>query len=603
MERQTLRPTPTANPDLELRIAEFETLTEGLDYAARGQTGCNFFSARGDLESVLTYRELRERSIEVALRLSAGGLPRHSRIGVIAGTSPEFLVFFYGCQYAGLVPVPLPVSTNLGGHKAYVARLRSMLSAAGVAMAVAADDMIDMLREAAEGLDVELIGTPSDFYALSAKGGELRPLDKDEPSYIQYSSGSTSMPRGVLVTQRAVTSNVLGISRHGLELRGGDRCVSWLPLYHDMGLVGFSITPMLGQYSADYLPTSAFTKRPLLWLRLISDQGATISFGPTMGYDLCVRRAAKSMGGSYDLSRWRVAGVGAEMIRAEVLEQFAECFATSGFNRRAYLPSYGLAESTLAVSFAPLSRGLKLDHVDRRACELFHEAMPAKKGTNGSAARTRTLVVCGRPLPDHEVSIRDNDGRILPERAIGRIYVKGPSLMKGYFQDPEATHGALTDDGWLDTGDLGYLADGELVVTGRHKDLIICNGRNIWPHDLEWALEGLPELRTGGVAAFSVEDDEQGERVVIVAECRLAEEHAQEALVRDILGTIRTAAGVDPEVVLVPARSLTFTSSGKLSRAAVKSDYLGGDLCPLTVHEPAVRTAQPEGLLSRAASG
>lgn len=604
MKPTTLRPTPTANSHLELRLATFDTLSEGLDYAARGETGCNFFSGRGQLESVLTYADLREKSRSMALRLSGLGLTRGSRVGVIAATSPDFLIFFYGCQYAGLIPVPLPISTNLGGRQAYVERLRAMLLAADVSSAVAGPDMIEMLREAAVGVNVRLVGTPADFWDLSESKGDLQPLGKDDPAYIQYSSGSTSMPRGVMVTQRGITSNALGIARHGLALEAGDRCASWLPLYHDMGLVGFSITPMLGQFSADYLPTSAFTKRPLLWLQIISDHGATISFAPTMGYDLCVRRAAKAQGSDYDLSRWRVAGVGAEMIRHDVLEKFAANFAAFGFDRRAYLPSYGLAESTLAVSFAPLGRGVTTDRIDRRACEVLHQALPVTTlGTNGSAKKTRTMVVCGRPLPDHEVSIRDASDRVLPDRAIGRIYVKGPSLMEGYFQDPVSTRSALTDDGWLDTGDLGYLTDGELVITGRQKDLIICNGRNIWPHDLEWTLEQLPNLRTGGVAAFSVEDDVQGERVVIVAECRLTDEAAREVLVRDMKGASRTLAGVDPEVLLVPVRSLIFTSSGKLSRAAVKSSYLSGDLEPLSLprSEPSVPAPQP--LLSASAGG
>ena len=599
----TLRTTPTINSQLDLRLAAFETLAEGLDYAARGETGCNFFSGRGALEVVLPYADLRDRSVALALRLSACGLPRASRVGLIATTSADFMVFFYACQYAGLVPVPLPISTNLGGRSAYIERLRAMLSAADVSLAVAEADTIEELREACQGLSIKLVGTPADFWDLSEAGGDLRPLGKDEPAYIQYSSGSTSLPRGVLVTQRSVTSNVRGIARHGLALEVGDRCASWLPLYHDMGLVGFSITPLLGQFSADYLPTSAFTKRPLLWLQIISDHGATISFAPTMGYDLCVRRAAKAQGGTYDLSSWRVAGVGAEMIRAEVLEQFASHFSPFGFDRRAYLPSYGLAEATLAVSFAPLGRGLKTDRIDRRACEVLHQALPVAKLGNGSAKRARTVVVCGHPLPDHKVEIRGSGGRVLPEREIGRIHVQGPSLMEGYFQDPAATRGAMSEDGWLDTGDLGYLADGELVVTGRQKDLIISNGRNIWPHDLEWALEKLPDLRTGGVAAFCVDDDVKGERVVIVAECRLNDEEARQALVRDMQGASRVVAGVDPEVMLVPTRSLTFTSSGKLSRAAVKASYLGDRLEPLSLARPAAPLVALEPVRSATDSG
>ena len=284
--------TATTNPTLPARMADFETLTEGLEYAAKGQTGYCFFSTRGDLAEALPYAEIRERAIDLARRLTASGLERGSRFAIIAETIPDFAVFFYGCQYAGLIPVPLPLSVTIGSHDTHVARLRGMLSAARPMAAVASADFVGSLREAAEGLGVEMVGTPDAFYGLTDAGGGLRPLGKNEPCYIQYSSGSTSQPRGVLVTQKAITNNARAIGLHGLKLQPGDRATSWLPLYHDMGLVGFCLTPMLTQVSVDYLATTTFALRPRTWLKVMSETKGTISFSPTFGYELCVRRAA-----------------------------------------------------------------------------------------------------------------------------------------------------------------------------------------------------------------------------------------------------------------------------------------------------------------------
>jgi len=567
--------TTTSNDNLPLRVAAFDTLAEGLDYAARGATGCNFFSERGKPAFSLTYREIRERALDLALRFSASGLERGARIALIAETRPEFLITFFACQYAGLIPVPLPLSVNLGGRESYVARLAAMMQRAHVSVAVTSEELLPMLEEAAPQAGIERVGSYSDFAAMPYQGGEIRPLNKDEPAYIQFSSGSTSLPRGVMVTQQSIMANARGIGLHGLRLRVGDRATSWLPLYHDMGLVGFCLTPAMAQVSVDYLATTTFARRPLLWLQTLSDQGGTVAFAPTFGYELCLRRAARVEPGQYDLSRWRVAGIGGEMVRASVLEKFAERFADCGFDGKAFLPSYGLAESTLAISFSALGEGVKTDEVDREAAARRDLALPAGRGG------TKVFVRCGRPLPEHRVEIRDAQGRPLPERRIGRVFASGPSLMEGYFRDPEATAAAMPEAGWLDTGDLGYLAEGELVITGRSKDLIIVGGRNIWPQDLEWAVEKLENVRAGDVAAFAVTDQEEKEQVVLVVECRLSDPAARENLRREISAVVQRSAGVSCEIVLTRPNALTFTSSGKLSRAAAKADFLAGRIVDL----------------------
>jgi fatty-acyl-CoA synthase len=570
-----LEPTPTTNSNLPFQIAPFETLTAGLDYAAKGATGCNFYSFRGELVESLRFRDVRERAIALAQAMVRAGLPRGGRVAIMAETVPDFPCFFFACQYAGLIPVPLPLSMNLGGKDSYVQRLRGLIGGAGAVAAVAFPDSIDSLREATADLSLGIVGTPDDFYSLPTGGADLHPFGANDPCYIQYSSGSTRFPHGVFISQRAAIANCRAIGRNGVHLRNGDRCASWLPLYHDMGLVGFLFVPTLAQISIDYIATADFARRPLIWLKVMSATGVSHSFSPTFGYDLCRRRAENANMAGFDLRPWRVAGIGGDMIRADVLKLFADRFAECGFRENAFLASYGLAEATLAVSFAGLQDKIEVDRVDKMAYALSNRAEPIDASGPPSPANTRSFVICGRPLPGYEVSIRGEDGSILKDRRIGRILVSGPSLMTGYYNDPGESERVL-NDGWLDTGDMGYLVDGQLVITGRIKDLIIHNGRNIWPQDIEWAIERLPGLRSGDVAAFSVPGPDGAEAVVVVVQCRKTSPESQQELEREISAVVRTTAGVDCRVVLVPPRSISMTSSGKISRAGARENYLSG---------------------------
>lgn len=566
-------PTPTANESLRFRAGDFQTLADALDYAARGETGFNYYSVRGELKTRLPYADLRADALDLAGRLHGLGLERGARVALVAETSPSFHRFFFACQYAGLIPVPMPLPMNLGGRDAYVRQIGRMMDSASASVAVASAEFIGLVREAGGHREDMLAATPEEIAELPVRSG-FEPFGPDEPCYIQYSSGSTSAPKGVFVSQKCAVSNTRSIILHGLQIRQGDRCVSWLPLYHDMGLVGFCLTPVMSQMSIDYLGTADFARRPLMWLQLISRNRGTLSFSPPFGYDLCQRRAGESATGAYDLSSWRVAGIGGDMVKVGVLDRFAERFAASGFRRSTFVASYGLAESTLAVSFAPLDSEIETDCIDKRELARTGRTVPAASGAPPEA--TRSFVLCGKPMPGHGLEIRDDMGRKLGEREVGRILIKGPSVMEGYFENPIATAAMTTSDGWLDTGDLGYLLNDQLVVTGRSKDLIICNGRNIWPQDIEWAIERIEGIRRGDAAAFSVESPDNGEQVVTIVQCRTGDPERREGLVREICAAVRTSTGVDCEVVLAPPRSLPLTSSGKLSRAATKAKYLAG---------------------------
>jgi len=368
-----LETTPTANT-LPFRAADFSNLAEALDYAALGETGCNFYSGRGKVNAVLSYAILRQEARILARRFAGLGMMRGSRVALIAETNPDFLRFFFACQYAGLVPVPLPVPISLGSHNAYVAHLRSMLESCNASVAISADGFLPFLNEASAELDMVFVGDSADFEKFPELEAELCPLDSSELAYIQYTSGSTRFPRGVMITQATVLNNLAGIIRDGLKIGPGDRYVSWLPFYHDMGFVGLVLVPVTSQLSVDYLGTRDFAMRPRQWLSLMSKTKATISFGPPFGYELVARCIRSDEASKLDLSAWRVAGVGAEMIRAEPLRRFAKALEPSGFNPNAFLACYGMAECSLAVSFAPLNIGLEVDRIDADHLAKCHEA-------------------------------------------------------------------------------------------------------------------------------------------------------------------------------------------------------------------------------------
>lgn len=570
-------PTPSHHPGLPRRYADFDTLADALDYAAGGPTGINFFSGKGQLNETLPYSILREQALDLARRLLGAGLKPGDRVGLIAESDGDFVRAFFACQYACLVPAPMPLPAAFGGRDSYIAHLRRMIESAQATAALAPAMLEGWLAEAADGLGLKLCGTLALLDDVAPLSGDLPSQAPDGLSYLQFSSGSTRFPLGVAVTQRAFMANAHYTGRYGLSISDGDRGISWLPFYHDMGLVGFLLTPLACQMSVDIIPTREFARRPLLWLNLISRNGGTLSFSPSFGYELCARRAETLSLDGLDLSGWRGAGIGGDMIRPNVLTRFAERFARCGFDPAAFVPSYGMAEATLALTFPPLGQGVRHDTVDTALLESEHHAVPAGDKT----ARTRTFVLCGKILPEHDLEVRGENERPLHDRRVGRIFVRGPSLMTGYFGAPEETARAMGSDGWLDTGDLGYLVDSQIVITGRAKDLIIVNGRNIWPQDLEWTAEGeIDGLRSGDVAVFSIEG-ETDEEIIALVQCAIRDQADRDALVAEIANVYRGRHGVEAKVMLVPRHSLPQTSSGKLSRSRARAMYLAGTFTPV----------------------
>jgi fatty-acyl-CoA synthase len=479
-----------------------------------------------------------------------------------------------GCLYARLVPCPVPLPSAFGSRVAYGEQLRRIADVAGISAAVAPMMFREWIAESLNDRQLAFVGTLADLdNAPTALPGDNQP-EAGELAYLQFSSGTTSFPKGVAVTHGAMMANIRAMAAHGLELREGDRGMSWLPYYHDMGLVGGVMVPIACQMSADYLPTRDFILRPGIWLELISRNRCTMCYAPSFGYDLAARRARP--GANLDLSCWRIAGIGGDIIKVANLKTFANTFREYGFREESFMPSYGMAEAALGLTFAPLGTGARVEVVD--VDRLRDERIAVAPSGD---ARSREFAICGKPLPDHEIEIRNEDGKVLPEGHVGQIFTRGPSLMQGYFGNPEETARVLSPDGWLDTGDLGYMRGGEVVVTGRVKDLIIVNGRNIWPQDIEWSVEAhVDGAKEGSVAAYQLidegDDSTDRERVGLAIECRRREPVEREALRMAAQTVVRKICGVEAHVALCAPGALPRTSSGKMSRTKTRDMFLAG---------------------------
>ena len=572
---------PGATPTLDTlprRLADFSTIGEALEHAAKGRRGLNFHDTRGTLALAYTYAELREDALVQARRFVALGISAGDRIAMVAETGPEFAACFFGAVYAGAWPVPLPLPTSFGGREAYVDQLGIQLKSCDPALLLYPEELADFGGAAAENAGVTSRGWET-LAGVEPTATELPKAQPNDIAYLQYSSGSTRFPHGVAVTHRALLDN-LRAHGLGLKIEDSDRCVSWLPWYHDMGLVGCFLSPVALQLSVDYLKTEDFARRPLAWLDMITrNPGTSVSYSPTFGYDICSRRMSSQTRAEdrFDLSRWRIAGNGADMIRPDVMQSFVDCFAAAGFKAGSFCPSYGLAEATLAVSLMPPGEGIRLELVEE------HELSGGGADEADRPRRYRAIVNCGRPVTGMEVEIRENGGEPLGERGIGRVFVRGASVMHSYFRDEESTTAVLSPDGWLDTGDRGYMSKGYIFIVGRAKDMIIINGRNHWPQDIEWAVEQLPGFKSGDIAAFAITGPSGEETPAVLVHCRVSDAKERGRLRDEIRERVRAITGITPVVELVPPRTLPRTSSGKLSRTKARKLYLSGEIQPYDI--------------------
>ncbi len=567
----TVSPTPTKN-NIPLRPADFSNLAETLDYAAKGITGSNFYGSRAQLLESVPYSQLAQEAKDLARKLIAMDFKHGDRVVIVAETHPNFLRGFFACQYAGLIPAPVPVPIQLGSRAGYVRKTRDLLISAHATAVFAPESVIPLVNEACKDIDMKFVGDIESLSVFPVDSDiELYNAKPEDTAYIQFTSGSTKFPRGVVIEQKAVLSNLARIISHGIKITEHDRAISWLPFYHDMGLVGLVLSPIASQTTVDYIDTRDFAMRPRRWLEIMSANKATITFSPPFGYELVERRLRENKKLDYDLSHWRIAGIGAETIRPEPLARFSKLLSTCGFKESAFLPCYGMAECSLAISFADLEKPITIESVDGEQLADNNIAVPAINKNNSQ--RIAKFVDCGPSLPDHVIEIRDRNNKKLPDREVGVIYVKGPSVMSHYFDNSEETENSLRD-GWLNTGDIGFLVNGRVFITGREKDLIIINGRNIWPQDIEHLAEEQPEIRTGDALAFSAPGFNSETTVVLVMQCRERDEQVRDDIIKRVETAVLDEIGVRCFIKLVPPHTLPRTSSGKLSRSAARRDYM-----------------------------
>jgi fatty-acyl-CoA synthase len=557
------------------------------DAAASTKTGYRFIDESTDAEPFFTHGGIERASARYGGALQALGARQGDRVALILPDNADFVFAFLGALRAGMVPVPIYPPTGLGKLAGYLDNTLHIVARSEAKLLITTAEIKRMLGtiqarvpELSKVVAVEGVRTMRE---------DLRPakVTLDDVAFLQFTSGSTSRPKGVVLTHGNLAANVRSIMERGLGIRDSvDSGASWLPLYHDMGLIGFVVAPLYHVNTITFLPPLLFLKRPARWLETISRHRATISFGPNFAYALCVKRIKDSEIAGLDLSAWRIAGCGAEPIRAENLRAFAERFAPAGFSDKAFVCCYGMAESTLAISFSKLGAGVTTDVVDGAALWSKGRAIPVDAPPPSevpSLDGATPVVQCGAAFADHDIQIfapeDETSEHPLGERCVGEIRLRGPSLMSGYFNEPELTRQAFAG-GWLKTGDLGYLAGGNVHVCGRTKEVIIVNGRNYYPQDLEWEAGKVEGVRKGNVVAFgTMKPSHDRERVIVCFETNLIDDAERTTLKGEVRRAVQQALGLTVDDVLpLGVGVLPKTSSGKLQRAKTRELYETGVL-------------------------
>jgi fatty-acyl-CoA synthase len=560
------------------RIYVPRTVVQAIEDAAKSTaTGYRFIDENSEAEPFFSHAGIERASARFGGALQSLGLEKGDRVALILPDNADFVFAFLGAVRAGIVPVPIYPPTGLGKLSGYLENTLHIVDKSGAKVLVTTGEirrLLGTVQASAPGLR-----KVADVDELKALREELRPVKValHDTCFLQFTSGSTSRPKGVTLTHENLAANIHAIMDLGLGVTPADHGVSWLPLYHDMGLIGFVLAPLYHVNSITFLPPLLFLKRPAKWIETMARHRGTISFGPNFAYALCVKRIKDTEVSHLDLSSWRVAGCGAEPIRADNLRAFADKFERIGFNHRAFISCYGMAESTLAVSFSPLGQGVIVDKVD--AQKLWSE-QHAEPEVDDDAAQ---VVSCGRAFPEHEVAVFSPDDvkseHPLPERSVGELRLRGPSLMTGYYGEPELTQQAFAG-GWLKTGDLGYLADGNVHICGRSKEVIIVNGRNYYPQDLEWEASRVEGVRKGNVIAFgTMKPTMDRERVVIALETAVPAGELREKLKGEVRRVVQQAIGLTvDDVIPLDVGVLPKTSSGKLQRAKTRELYETNEL-------------------------
>lgn len=563
----------------------FNTLADVLAHHARTSPDHPFVRVlgQGRVQSARTYAEAWERASRWAALLGDRGVRPGDAVILALPNSVDFVDAYFGALLAQAVPAPIAPLRAAAGDDSQASLLaaRARFVDARALIVPSADSVEDPGGRSGTIPALPQLDSIDGFSILTP--GHLPPSDRtlrptgsaDDLALIQFTSGTSGDPKAVRLTHAALLAQIRGLSQT-LQLvdRAQDWGLSWLPLHHDMGLIGFLLTPAFHGGLVYLMPAEDFILRPGVWLKAITDFKPTIAGAPPSAFALCSKRVKDSEIGQYDLSSVRVALVGAEMISERALREFAEKFRPAGFRWASLMPTYGLAENSLAVTMPPLNRGPIFDSVDRPVPPTGERASP-----DGSPpeCRRRLFVSVGVPLPGTEVAVFGEHGEALPERQIGEIVVRSPSLMRGYHRQEAATHEALRD-GWLHTGDMGYRADGELYVTGRKKEVIIVGGRNVYPDDVEAVAGVVPGVRAGRAVAVGCEDPQRAtEKLVVIVETALTEAAERDDLRLRLRRALARSGHPAGDVVLARPKAIRSTPSGKLKRLECKARYLAGE--------------------------
>lgn len=552
------------------------TLSEALrQLADRDQRGFVFVRPDGS-ERFCSFRELGIEAERRAADLHARGLVKGDRLAIAVPDPDEFVLSFLGAVMGGIVPVPISPQLSFKNIESYHDTVAHIANASGAKLLLtttATRQFVDPI--VARAPQLRCVVTVDELGKDDHGKVDVR-IEPTDLAFLQFTSGSTSRPKGVMVSHRNLAWNSESFMIHGLAKDSSfDKGVTWLPLFHDMGLIGFVVGTIFTDVPVVFVSTASFVRNPRMWLDKIHQHRGTITYAPNFAYALVTKRLKDKEVADLDLSSLRRAGCGAEPIQAKTLRDFAAKLAPAKFDPKAFLPSYGMAEATLAITFVPHSTGLRTDVIDKKSLERG-DAEPIASIEDGGA---QELVNCGRPFPGHDVAIVDEDGNRLGDRRVGHILTRGPSVSAGYYEQPELTAEAFKagPDGetWLYTGDLGYTVGGEVFICGRLKDMIIVRGRNFYPNDLEWVVSELPSVRRGNVVAFGTIIDGE-EQLVIAAEAFQADAEAlKPSIAQAILASFSVAVH---EVVIVPQGTLPRTSSGKPQRRKTRQMYLDGTL-------------------------
>ena len=550
------------------------TLSARLESAATGRGSITFVgsAAGGTTPERVDWSQLHDEARAMAVVLAGHGVGRGTHVGVLGPTSRPLVTALQAIWLGGATVVALPLPMRLGSIEGFVAQTRRRIEGADLAVVLVDPELAGFL-DAPPGVDVVTLDVLADR-ARNARATLFSRAadDPDRLAILQFTSGSTAEPKGVMLPDRCITANIDAIVE-AAAIGPNDRAVSWLPLYHDMGLIGLLLTPMLNGLDLVLGAPQDFLASPAVWLEWITHYRGTVTAGPNFSYALAARAMRRASG--LDLSSWRLALNGAEPVDPDAVESFCAAGAPHGLDDKSAFCVFGMAEATLAVTFPELGSGLGVDVVDRVALEGERVAHPVAPDDE----RARRLTVLGSALRDFELRIVEPaSGDTLPERAVGELQVRSPSVTPGYYRNPAATAAAF-DDGWLRTGDLAYLAGDELVVCGRLKDMIIVGGRNVFPEDVERAAAAVEGVRVGNVIAFSSERRRGREAIVVVAEARAEDPGTVRAAVKS---RVSDAVGIPPvDIVLVEPGSLPKTSSGKLQRSLCAARYHADELQPV----------------------